>query len=176
MVTDNTAARAVPPEYAELKRELAALQHRLDHHEARDEIRRIKARYMQWCDDRRGRQIAELFWDDGVWEGVGLDAGTVAGSEAIGEMFQKSLERLSFTVHYLTNESITIDGDKAIGRWKLLEPCTVRKTTGVWQGGRYVNDFERRDGEWRIAHLRLFLDFRTPYHQDWARDQMARLD
>jgi hypothetical protein len=155
---------------------ITQLQQRLDRLESMDEIRRLKARYMQWCDDRRGADIGELFWEDGVWEGAGASSsGTTVGAQAIGEMFAAAPARLTFTVHYLTNESIEVDGDRATGAWKLLEPCTFRDEVALWQGGRYEDVFERRNGEWRFSRLTLFLEYRTPYDEGWLRNRVAPL-
>jgi ketosteroid isomerase-like protein len=147
---------------------------RLDHLESERAVRAVKAHYMQWADEKRRLGMGELFWDDAVWEeldhgGAPIPGAQWVGRDAIAQMFNESPDRLSFTVHYLTNEEITVAGDTAVGRWKLLEPCTVRDETAVWQGGHYLDDFERRDGVWKIRHLRLTLDFQTPYHEGWLR-------
>jgi hypothetical protein len=155
---------------------IALLEARLATLEAQDAIRRLKARYMQWCDEQRGEQIADLFWEDGLWEARGIsNAGEVRGAPAIAAMFGTTPPRLTFTVHYLTNESIAISGDRAVGEWKLFEPCTYRDEVAVWQGGRYVDHFERRAGEWRFSHLLLHLDFRTAYSEGWLRNPAVEL-
>jgi hypothetical protein len=156
--------------------EHAEILRRLDALESADQIRRLKARYMQWCDDRRGIDIGSLFWENGVWEGKGAStAGTTVGAPAIGELFAATPPRLTFTVHYLTNESIEVDGNTATGAWKLFEPCTVRDEVAVWQGGRYEDVFERREGEWRFTRLTLHLEYRSLYDEGWARNQVADL-
>ena len=38
-----------------------------------------------------------------------------------------------------------------------------------------MNDFERRDGQWRIAHMRLYVEYRTPYDEGWQRNRIAKL-
>jgi hypothetical protein len=160
------------PEAEEIRRILE----RLDALESQDAIRRLKATYMQWCDEQRGLEIANLFWEDGVWEGLGGSAfGAVVGRAAIGEMFQASPARLTFTVHYLTNESIEVHGNQATGQWKLLEPCTFRHDLALWQGGWYADDFERRDGVWKFTRLRLKLVYRTPFDQGWVQTRFADL-
>lgn len=156
----------------------ASILRRLDALESLNDIRRLKAEYMQACDEKRGRAIADLFWEDGVWEGVGESKayGAVTGREAIADMFEASPNRLTFTTHYLMNESIETDGDKATGNWKLFEPCTFKNRVALWMGGWYVDDFERRDGEWRIKHLRLSVEFRTPFEDGWLKNRFATLD
>lgn len=153
-----------------------ALLLRLDRLESQDAIRRLKARYMQACDDRLGRAVADLFWPDGIWEAHGGSAaGAVVGREAIADMFEAAPRRLTFTTHYLTNEAIEVDGDRAEGRWKLFEPCTFKDRMALWMGGDYADTFERRGGEWRFRHLRLTIAFRTPYGAGWAKQRFADL-
>jgi hypothetical protein len=55
--------------------------------------------------------------------------------------------------HYITNHTCEIDGDVAhtetyfmmVGRNRTGTPVTLH-------GGRYIDQFERREGNWRIAH------------------------
>jgi hypothetical protein len=162
------------------------LARRLDVVESRDAVRRLKAAYMQGLDDRLREGVADLFWDDAVWEGLPDrdPEGTTAASEpggrtegrtAIGRSFAEAAGWMSFTAHFLTNEDIRVDGDRAVGRWKLLQACTAAGDgpgTAFWQAGVYSDDFERRDGVWRFAHLRLAMDFRTPFDEGWARTRM----
>src|SRR5947209_14127910 len=88
---------------------------RLDVLESEAAIRRLMAAYLDARDFGMGSgaHIASLFTDDGIWEGVGRLAevlGSHQGREAIERRFSASLP---FSVHFLTNESITIDGDTA---------------------------------------------------------------
>jgi ketosteroid isomerase-like protein len=156
--------------------DLEALSRRLDRLESQDAIRRLKAQYMQACDDKLGRRIADLFWPDGIWEATGPNtAGQVVGREAIAEMFEASPRRLTFTTHYLSNEAVEVEGDRARGSWKLFEPCTFRDRVALWMGGSYVDIFQRRDGEWKFAHLKLHIDFRTPFDVGWVKQRHADL-
>lgn len=156
--------------------DLEALSKKVDVLEAQDAIRRLKARYMQACDDQAGRAIADLFWPDGIWEATGRNtAGKVVGQAAIADMFEASPQRLTFTMHYLSNEVIEVQGDRACGRWKLLEPCTFKDRLALWMGGNYIDTFERRNGEWKFAHLKLHIEFRTSFETGWLKERFADL-
>lgn len=151
---------------------------RLDRLESESAIRRLKAEYMRACDEPRGAAVADLFWPDGVWESVGGTSdsfGRLEGQGDIGDAFAANPSRYTFTTHYLTNESIEVDGDSAIGRWYLFEPLTHRGEQAYWMGGWYEDRFERRDGLWRFAHLRLSVTFRTPFDVGWAAQQRVDL-
>jgi hypothetical protein len=159
----------------------AALLARLDALESQDAIRRLKTAYMQGLDDRLRGAVADLFWPDAVWEALPLrvlegappppePSAPLVGREAIAQSFVDAAGWMSFTAHFLTNEDITVTGDRAVGRWKLLQTCTAQASdTAFWQAGVYTDDFERRDGVWKFSRLRLALDFRTPFDQGWAR-------
>lgn len=149
--------------------------------EAQTAVRAVKAAYMQGLDDRLRGAVADLFWSDAVWEGLpdrtpegGLGE-RHEGRAAIAAAFEAAAERMSFTAHFLTNESISVSGDRAVGRWKLLQACTSTDGTAFWQAGVYADDFECRGGEWRLAHLRLAMDFRTPFHDGWSAIRMWEL-
>ncbi|MDX1888119.1 nuclear transport factor 2 family protein [Mycolicibacterium sp. 050158] len=157
----------------------------LDAIESRDAVRKIKASYMQGLDDRRRGAVAEIFWQDAVWESLpdrapeghqsASTGGQIVGRDAIAQSFVDAAAAMSFTAHFLTNEDITVDGDYAVGRWKLLQACTSTGGRAFWQAGVYTDDFERRDGVWKISHLRLAMDFRTPFDQGWAIERMWEL-
>jgi ketosteroid isomerase-like protein len=157
----------------------------LDVIESRNTVRQIKAAYMQGLDDRRRGAVAELFWEDAIWEGLPDRApegqqptrggGQIVGREAIAASFDGAADSMSFTAHFLMNEDISIDGDHAVGHWKLLQACTAGRERAFWQAGVYTDDFERRDGVWKISHLRLAMDFRTPFDEGWAVNRMWEL-
>jgi ketosteroid isomerase-like protein len=161
------------------------LMARLEQIEARDTIRKLKAAYMQGLDDRRRGEVASLFWPDAIWEslpdrapeGAGsvTEGSQIVGADAIAESFEAAADAMSFTAHFLTNEDITVDGDTALGRWKLLQACTATDGTAFWQAGVYTDTFSLRDGVWKFSHLRLAMDFRTPFDVGWSSVRMWEL-
>ena len=88
----------------------------------------------------------------------------------------------TFSQHLLINTSIELEGDVAhaetyfqlvVGLEPRVRPDQPR--LGV-SGGRYVDRFERRDGEWRIAHRVLIVEYgaalderERDHHLLWAR-------
>ncbi len=143
---------------------------RLDVLESEAAIRRLMAEYLEARDlgTGSGTYIAKLFTPDGVWEGVGRLAevlGSHQGREAIERRFSAPLP---FSVHFLTNESITIDADTAVGTWRYLQ-STVYKGQAVWVAGRYHNDFVRIEGQWKFQHVRIDAIFVTPYEDGWVK-------
>ena len=73
-------------------------------------------------------------------------------------------------LHLLGNESITVNGDDAVGEWTYLQP-SVLGGCAYWVAGRYhidFIDFHREDGRWRIRHLQVHGIFEVPYDQGWT--------
>lgn len=152
------------------------LLRRLDVLESESAIRRLMAEYLAVRDfeEEKGRHIASLFIESGVWEGVGLFAtilGAHPGRDAIERRFSKPMP---FSVHVAGCESITVSGDEAVGRWVFLQPCTMNGQA-VWVAGRYLNEFVRVDGQWKFKHLRVDGIFSTPYQDGWAKTPLLSL-
>lgn len=68
------------------------------------------------------------------------------------------LARISNSQHSITNPIIELDGDRAFVecQWYVVHHIPLDETSDTFvdqQGeGRYLDVFERRDGEWRILH------------------------
>jgi len=151
--------------------EMATLRARLDALESESAIRKLKADYMEGCDRHIGLGMADLFAPDGVWEGIGRFAGefgATVGREAIGRQFAGDDKRLPLNAHFLTNEQIWVDGDRAKAKWMFLQPSVHAQHGAIWIAGRYEDDFTRIDGKWFIQHLRCGDIFVTTYKEGWA--------
>ncbi|MEN3952416.1 nuclear transport factor 2 family protein [Iodidimonas sp. SYSU 1G8] len=72
---------------------------------------------------------------------------------------ERSLPR---TTHCLANEWFDIRGDRAAGEcclFSALSYDTEGQSMECFIGARYAADYERRAGEWRIAHMMLVMDW-----------------
>ncbi|AZG47996.1 nuclear transport factor 2 family protein [Gordonia insulae] len=154
-----------------------------DHHAAltelvaRSAISDRMSAYLDSCDvSKDADEIAGHFTFDGIWEGVGrnVEFGRAQGTAAIAALFADVPQRQPFTVHYLTNPRIEIDGNVAVGRWLCFEPSTIRQgTMPVWIGLRYEVDFREVQNSWLIAHLRCDTLFATPYDIGWGKEMFT---
>jgi hypothetical protein len=68
--------------------------------------------------------------------------------------------------HYLANHLVEIDGDRALGEtyqysfyWKVPGDDP---TLNSQNSGRYIDHYERRDGQWRIIHREFIRNFSFP--------------
>jgi hypothetical protein len=146
------------------------LSQRLDVLESEAAIRRLMAQYLDARDFgmESGAHIARLFSADGIWEGIGRLAEVLLSHQGRDAIERRFSAPLPFSVHFLTNESITIDGDTAVGTWRYLQ-STVSKGQAVWIAGRYHNDFVRVEGQWKFQHVRIDAIFVTPYEDGWMK-------
>lgn len=146
------------------------LLQRLDALESERAIRRLMAEYLDARDlgQGSGTHIARLFTDDGIWGGVGRLAGVLGSHYGRAAIEQRFSAPLPFSVHFLTNELITVDGATAVGTWRFLQ-ATVYQGQAVWVGGRYHNDFVRVQGQWKFQHVRIDAMFVTPYKDGWVK-------
>jgi hypothetical protein len=149
-----------------------ALLQRLATLEGESQVRRLMARYMDLCDVPRAltqvRELAELFSEDAIWEGVGSQTaqtfGQHQGREAIAAFVGGYLppsEHFRLNLHYLTSESIVVDGSTARGQWIMQQICTYADGRSELFGTRLNIDFHCVDGAWLITHFRTQRLFNT---------------
>ena len=133
----------------------AKLQELLDK-KACEEIVHRYGRTQDWL-DTPGQD--SCFWPDaeidfGFFKGNGADwVETVMVHEAEAER----------RWHLCTSVLIEVDGDKATGECYGIAVGSQRSEDGSltdsMYGGRYLDEFERRDGEWRISKRTYILDW-----------------
>lgn len=142
-----------------------ALLQRLATLEGESAVRRLMARYMDLCDVPRApveaRDLAPLFTEDAIWEGLGTQTaqtfGQHRGREAIAVFvagFLPPSDHFQLNLHYLTSESIVVDGEGAQGQWIMQQISTYADGRNELFGTRLNIDFRCLDGTWQIAHFR----------------------
>lgn len=162
-----------------LEARIAQLDERLDAAESVLQIQQLKARYGAVTDRRYtgtgivapeeleaiAREVAGLFTEQGVWDG-GERLGRCVGREAI---YQRFLEpTLDFAWHYFVKPQIVVEGDRAHGQWDILAPCTAPGGRPYWMAGVEHDRYERVDGVWFHAYMKLDMVFMAPYDRSWS--------
>src|SRR5690606_1330937 len=110
--------------------------------------------------DRCNEQwIQSAFWPDAT-----DDHGTFSGNAyEFAKYLMTSLKRLSATSHFLGNIHIELDGEEHARVESYVtafhELANAPKPAAAVLGGRYLDRFERRGGEWRIARRVFVLDW-----------------
>lgn len=145
-----------------------SLEERMQRLEDIEEIKRLMSLYCYHADNRDGANWSEVFTEDGVFE---TDIyGTYEGRPAI-----RALEHRSFAIHYNNNPIIDIDGDRAVGKWLLLMPCSFDAKDGgkraVWAAAKYENELARVDGKWLFKRVKLISIMWTPFDEGWELDR-----
>lgn len=154
------------------------LEDRLRRVEAAEEIRCLKARYCDLCDDGYDADaLTALFTDDAVWDGGEL--GCFEGRDRIHRFFQNMPNVMSFAVHHVTNSAVNVDSTarRATGRWYLLQAATtVENNSAVWLMARYEDELVHLDDTWKFQRVTLRARAFSPYEDGWARTPMLRAE
>jgi hypothetical protein len=127
----------------------------------RQAIMNCLIRYARGADRLDKELILSIFWEDAVAD-HGTAAGGFVGTPAqIADKIFANHDRFQTTQHYMTNQSVELDGDTAHAEtyWFAIHRLTNQDTVRLG-GGRYLDRFERRNGEWRVK-ARVIL-------QDWS--------
>ncbi|MHC8285979.1 nuclear transport factor 2 family protein [Pseudomonas sp. XS1P51] len=149
-----------------------ALLQRLETLEGESQVRRLMARYMDLCDVPRAAppvsELAQLFCVDAVWEGIGSQTaqtfGQHRGRDAVAAFVGGYLppsDHFRLNLHYLTSESIMVDGSMSRGQWIMQQISTYADGRSELFGTRLNIDFRCVEGIWLIAHFRTQRLFNT---------------
>lgn len=135
---------------------------RLEVLEAESAVRRVLARYFQYCDDLGPHTpldtLGDLFTEDAVWEGKGryeAAFGRYLGRAAIVDMIGSYCTPPHFimTAHFTSSEFITIDGAIARGEWMMLQCSTYNDGRSDLRSAALSVGFDWQGTAWRIAHF-----------------------
>lgn len=136
-----------------------ALRELLDKQAIADVLQRY-SRTLDWLDDE-GQ--AGCFWPDAP-----IDYGFFTGSAADFLPVVMQIERASQRRwHFLSTPSIAFHGpDRASVECYGMATGIREQDDETWSGGlyggRYLDEFERRSGEWRIAQRKYVMDWKLP--------------
>jgi hypothetical protein len=132
---------------------------------ARQQIQDTLARYARGV-DRADRELLESCYHADAIEEHGPNYSGPALEYIAGAI--ERLHQMGSMAHYLCQSHIELEGDIA---WVETYVITFARFDGddgpvdTFTGGRICDRFERRSGEWRIAHRRLAFD--------WNRDDLS---
>lgn len=127
--------------------------HEVDVLLAKQAIVEVVHQYCRGVDRLDREMVRDCYWPEATDE-HGSFAGT--RDEYIAWLFDRMLPRFEWTMHRVTN--VLVDRvDLALGRAKCEAYGVARHhqpsdkvEANLTTGFRYVDDFERRDGQWRI--------------------------
>lgn len=119
-----------------------------------DDIRAAAHRYSRGIDRLDLELMQSAYWPDGT-----DDHGTFIGNaHAFCTRTVTSHARFASTMHCILNHHIELDPDGVTGHGEVYSIVHLQSydeagaaVLDTW-GGRYLDTYERRDGEWRILH------------------------
>lgn len=134
--------------------DVAQLQQRIQQLEDQEAIRQVLVAYGEHLDARDFAGYAALFARDGTWAG---GFGSATGPAEIQAMLEKNLgtpepgfiNKSNF--HLMTTMVVDVQGDTATARSRyLFYTATLESRPQAALAGRYVDEFVREDGQWKI--------------------------
>jgi hypothetical protein len=129
----------------------------------KQDIYEVLCRYCRGV-DRMDRELTDsCFWPGAIDIHVGKEKFSTGTVEEFFDSEWEGFKEFTASQHHLCNHLSQVDGDKAVAEtyqfslyWK--KPGT-EPTRNVFNSNRYVDRFEKRDGEWRIIHRQLIRNF-----------------
>jgi uncharacterized protein (TIGR02246 family) len=129
----------------------------------RDAIRAVVMRYFRGVDRADVALVASVFHPDAV-EVRGRNE--LSGPGMAEAMVGSTVEHMAATSHHVTSQTIELDGDVA-GCETYCLGIHLQDRDGVpfrvKSASRYLDRFERRDGEWRVVHRVVLLEMLHAY-------------
>jgi hypothetical protein len=149
-----------------------------------EDIKKLMFNYTYWLDYGEQEKVIDCFIDNAVMDvqvrgEVKEDENTFAfkfeGKEALRNFYNiivHEKDRFSAS-HLILNPVVDVQGDRAAGRFYLLEPTNIARA--MWGHGRYDMEFVRVDDLWKISFFGFLWNFNTPYVEGWDKIRMAIL-
>ncbi|MFT4393556.1 nuclear transport factor 2 family protein [Gordonia lacunae] len=146
--------------------DLAARLTRLEDLEA---IRVLDARYCRHLDDGDWDALMTLFTEDGEFDGLS----NPRGKDAMREFFAGLADGgLTSFWHFITNLEIEVDGNDAVARSFLWQPCVLDGAASI-AAGRYTDTLVKQDGQWLYRVKRVRFHFFGPLADGWDENRFA---
>ena len=143
--------------------QIDALLGRIDELESRAALRDLVSDYCIGFDNHDWERFISIWHADAVWE-IGPPFGTFNGHEGIGKAVNDVLYPAWRETHHLTSYlRLTFDdADHAHGSCNV--DCMGATADDVVQmiSATYTDDFERREGVWKIAKRNVVIHYFNP--------------
>ena len=143
------------------------LQQLIDHFD----IREVIEAYVHACDRADAAALAEVYFDDS-WDDHGPFK--CNGKQFAVDCTNSLIENWSMCGHLLGQSRIKVTGDSAGAETYLYSTLTREdgdRTMLDTFVGRYIDQFERVDGQWRIRNRRCICDWSgsSPLTEDFTK-------
>jgi len=181
-------AKIVDDDVQALKKEMAAVNLRLERLKAADECENLMDKYQYY--HMRGMRTEEthLFALKTPGSCVEMLWGIYDEPEGVlrwkrSEGYGKPQQAGGFPLHCMTTPIIEVakDGETARGLWLMLGAESGKmpgdkEAKANWACGRFAMDFIKEDGEWKIWKYNTTGVLLAPFEKGWMNDNMKRED
>jgi len=147
----------------DMKAQVDALLRRVDELESRTALRDLVTDYCLGFDTHDWDRFIGIWHADAVWE-IGPPFGTFHGHEGIRKAVFEVLYPVWRETHHLTSNLRVTFGDPDHAKGVCNVDCMGATKDDVVQmiSATYTDDFERRDGVWKIARRAVTIHYFNP--------------
>jgi len=143
---------------------------RLENMLSKQEIQDVMMRYGRGVDRADEDLLKSCYHPDAIEEHGSTYAGP---AHAYIEGAVVRIRQMGTMCHYICNVHISLDGDLAYVEAYVLTFARFQRdgeSFDTLTGGRICDRFERRDGEWKIAHRKMAFDWNRdmPSQEGWC--------
>ncbi len=151
---------------------LEALEAELQELRDREAIREGIHRYCQAVDRCDLEMLKSCYWEDG-YDDHGFFGGN---AHDFADYVIPCLEQVDSSMHSITNTRFKFDGDRCActSQWNVVHRLAHEEGfTDFWHQGRYLDVWEKREGEWKLLHRIIAGDFDRWIHAPDIRSAMT---
>ena len=126
----------------------------------REEIRQVMMRYARGLDRLDTELARSCYWDDAIEDHgsyVGKPDDFIAWANGTTRAFES-------TQHGILNHTCDLQGDDAYCETYYIFTSRATVAPHLMSTGRYVDHFQRRNGEWRIANRVCIIEAQYELH------------
>ena len=119
-----------------------------------EEIKKLHREYIACIDKLETFKIPDMFVDDGIAEIQ--DSGEIKGKKAIDDLYSRgflSQRKVRTDGHICGEPIITVDGDKAQGRWTVY--IFFSEPSVQWTQGVNECEYVKENGKWKFKKLKF---------------------
>lgn len=118
----------------------------------------LAMRYARAIDRRDRDLLLSVYHDDAIDHHGGMFKGS---AREFADWQPTVMAPFEVTAHYIINTSYRLDGDRAEGELYFIAYHRIQtpEPKEITIGGRYLDRYERRNGDWKIAYRTLVWDF-----------------
>ena len=111
-------------------------------------IRDLIARYADAVNRSDQNDWGATWAEDGFWSLMGMES---RGRDNIVQFWLGAMSGFKFALHMNGSGTLTIDGDRATGRWYLTEYTCDNDENTATIAGVYDDVYVKQDGNWLFA-------------------------